>query len=66
MSVGKDLEIPIWQKKIDIRIFCFGLGRLKTLVLKKHFVCEMACFLRAGHILVAAVCKIKILPAIWQ
>ena len=39
-------------KKIDVRIFCFGLGRLKTLVLKKHFVCEMASFLRAGHILV--------------
>ena len=42
MSVGKDLEIPIWPKKIR---------RLKMLVLKNHFVHEVGCFLRAGHIL---------------
>ena len=38
MSVGQDLEIPIWlAKKInffDGRIFFFKSGRLKTLVLK--------------------------------
>ena len=52
MNVGQDLEIPIWQKKFDVRIFCFRLGRLKTLVLKNHFVCEVGFFSRAGHILV--------------
>ena len=29
--------------------FFFRLGRLKTLVLKTHFVREVSCFLRAGH-----------------
>ena len=38
-------------KKIDVRIFCVRLGRLKMLVLKNHFVREVGCFLRAGHIL---------------
>ena len=37
-------------KKIDVRISCFRLGRLKTLVLKNHFVQEVGDFLRAGHI----------------
>ena len=35
VSVDQDLERPIWQKKFDVRSFCFTLGRLKTLVLKK-------------------------------
>ena len=37
-------------KKIDVRFFCLRLGRLKTLELKNHFVREVGCFLRAGHI----------------
>ena len=32
------MEILIWQKKIDVRIFCFRLRRLKMLVLKNQFV----------------------------
>ena len=37
-------------KKIDVRIFCFRLRRLKTLVLKNHFVSEVGPFLRDCHI----------------
>ena len=45
------MEKLIKQKKFDVRIFCFRLRRLKTLVLKNHYVREVGCFLRAGHIL---------------
>ena len=33
-------------KKIDVRFFCFRLRRLKTLVLKNHFVSEVVPFVR--------------------
>ena len=41
-------------KKIDVRIFCFKLRILKPLVLINHFVREVGCFLRAGHIYLLA------------
>ena len=44
MGVGKDLEIPIWPKKFEVRIFCFRLGRLKKLVLKNHLCVKWAVF----------------------
>ena len=38
------------QKKSDTRIIIFRLGRLQTLLLKNHIVCEVVCFPIACHI----------------
>ena len=41
------------EKKIDVRIFCFRLRRLKMVVLKNHFVSEVGPFLRDCHIYIS-------------
>ena len=38
------------RQKIEVRIFCFRLRRLKTLVLKHNFVSEVVPFVRYCHI----------------
>ena len=50
VSVGKQLVISIWQKKLMSEFFLFQVLRLETLVPKNHFVREVAPFPRSGHI----------------
>ena len=52
MSIGQDLEIPIWPKKFDVRIIFFRLGRLQMLLLKNHIVREVGPFPMSCHIYV--------------
>ena len=52
MSVGQDLEIPIWPKKnLMLELFFSGyVGRLQTLLLKNHVVREVGPFPMSCHI----------------